>query len=88
MHFRTMAFGFGLITGAALTISLPYFVSKAKEMCRNDDRENHESNNVKKVTDDIKQEFSKLSSDVNEDVDEFMKKMEKDIKSKKKKKKK
>ena len=63
MHFRTMAFGFGLITGAALTISLPYFVSKAKEMCRNDDRENHESNNVKKVTDDIKQEFSKLSSD-------------------------
>lgn len=88
MHLRKMAFGFGVITGAALTISIPYFMMKAKEMksC-DDDQENHESIDVKKIKDEIKQEFSKISDDVDDSVNTVMKKMEKSLSSKKKKKK-
>lgn len=88
MYLRKMAFGFGLITGAALTISLPYFACKMKEMTCNDDQENHESKTVKKLKEDIKNEFSNISDEFNENVSQFMNKMEKKISSKKQKKKK
>ncbi len=84
MYLRKMAFGFGLITGAALTITFPYFLTKMKEMCSSKDQENHESCNVKKLEKGIKEEFSKLSDDVNENVSKFMTKMENKMKSKKK----
>lgn len=88
MHLRKMAFGFGVITGAALTISLPYFMMKVKEMKSvDDDQENHGSINVKKIKEDIKNEFSKMGDDVNESVNTVVKKMEKSLSSKKKKKK-
>lgn len=85
MHLHKMMFGFGVITGAAITISLPYVISKVKEMklC-DDDQEKHESTNIKKMKDDIKQEFSKMSQDVNENVSSVMKKMEKSLSKKKK----
>ena len=81
-----MAYGFGLITGAALTITLPYIVMKIKEMECSKDQENHESSEASKVKDEIVQEFSKLSDDVNENVSQFMTKMENKISKKKKKK--
>lgn len=86
MHFRKMAFGFGVITGAAITISLPYFLMKMKEMksC-DDDQENHESMNVEKMKKDIKTEFAKVCEDVNENVTSLMQKMEKKLKKKSKK---
>lgn len=85
MHLHKMMFGFGVITGAAITISLPYVISKVKEMklC-DDDQEKHESTNIKTMKDDIKQEFSKMSQDVNENVSSVMKKMEKSLSKKKK----
>lgn len=88
MHLRKMAFGFGVITGAALTISLPYFVMKAKELksC-DDDQEKHEGMNVEKIKDEMKHEFAKMSEDVNETVDSVMQDMKKTLSSKKKKKK-
>ncbi|MCH5180936.1 MAG: hypothetical protein J1F32_06960 [Erysipelotrichales bacterium] len=88
MHLRKMAFGFGVITGAALTISVPYFMMKVKEMKSvDDDQENHGSINVKKIKDDIKEEFSDLGDDVNDAVNKVVHKMEKSLSSKKKKKK-
>lgn len=85
MHLHKMMFGFGVITGAAITISLPYVVSKVKEMKQcDDDQEKHGSTNFKKMKDDIKQEFSKLSQDVNENVSSVMEKMEKSLSKKKK----